>query len=285
MGTIPVIERHTTRYEILTYPPGSDKPRKIVRTLQNGEQGGDLKATRMTREGKRLKALETFEEDQASLEVIEYEDGWRKTLEDLPVVWIDGEFGDTPPANGTDGKKYLTPELLEREYDALAAKMESFRYDKLTSLYWVRFMESFLLLEDPSRAHLSTEGPTTFDSQAEEERWHAAMESLSSTYNNHSFFPRRVGDGWDWELWRRDPRFPDGPSTDEVNDEPEDPEDLEDPKDPVNSYLFGEQQPRVLSWLLLIQLKLLGFVLVVVGSTKLMVDEWSPRNVEFKTVN
>jgi hypothetical protein len=70
-----------------------------------------------------------------------------------------------------------------------------------------------------------------------------------------------------------------------VNDEPEDPEDLEDPEDPVNSYLFGEQQPRVLSWLLLIQLKLLGFVLVIVGSIKLIVDEWSPRNVESKTVD
>ena len=37
-------------------------------------------------------------------------------------------------------------------------------------------------------------------------------------------------------------------------------------------YLFGDQQPLVLSWVLLIQLKILGLALVITGWKKLTSD-------------
>ena len=55
-----------------------------------------------------------------------------------------------------------SPQLLEREYDAIAAKMESFKYEKLTSLYWLSYIESFLLLKDPTHYN-SMDGSRSFE--------------------------------------------------------------------------------------------------------------------------
>jgi hypothetical protein len=278
MGVIPVIERYKYRYEIMTHPLGSGKRSKIVRTLKKGEYGDNLKASRATKEGKN--ALKDFEKHNASLGVIEYYDGWRRSLDDLPVIWIDGEFGDTPPENSPPEKNYLTPEFLERKYDDMAAKMESFRYEKLTSIYWIRLIESFLLLEDPNKAHGSVNEPTRFDNFAEYLTWQAAMENLSPTYNDHTILPKRKGDGW--EGWKSQPTDEALPLEDKHDD------DENESKNPSPSgsiripYLFGNQQPRILAWVLLIQLKLLGLAVVIVGWTKLTVSQRSPSSGELK---
>jgi len=268
MGAIPVIERYKYRYEVITYPPGSGKRSKIVRALKKGEDGVNLKASRSTKKGKEI--LKDFEKHNASLGLIEHYDGWRRTLDDLPVIWIDGEFGDTPSENSPPGNNYLTPEFLEQQYDAMAAKMESFRYEKLTSIYWIRLIESFLLLEDPSKAHGSANEPMRFDNFAEQITWQNAMESLSPTFNNHTILPIRKGDGW--EGWKSQPADEALPLEDENANENES-------KSP---YLFGDQQPRILAWVVVIQLKLLGLAIVIVGWTKLTVKQMSPSSGELK---
>jgi len=193
MGIIPVIERHKYRYEVVTYPPDSGKRLKFIRTLKKDETGADLKATRATQQGKKLAKFLTnnaLQRHNASLAVVEYYDGWRRSLDDLPVVWIDAEFGDVAPENNDDGKRYLTPEVLEREYDAMAARVDTFRYEKMSSLYWLRLIESFLLLEDPNKAFESIDGPLSFSSPSEERTWRLAMETLTSTYTNHTMLSR-----------------------------------------------------------------------------------------------
>jgi len=191
MGAIPVIERNKYRYQTIAYRPDSGKRSKILRTLQKGDDWTDLHGTPITDK--------ILRRHQLTLDVIEYDDGWRKSFDDLPVLWIDGEFGDTLRNNNkidprTSGNsrmsviKYLTPELLEREYDAIAAKMETFRYEKITSIYWIRFMESFLLLKDPSEAHKGVDTQINFDSREEQYTWQTAMKNLPSTFNNHTLF-------------------------------------------------------------------------------------------------
>ena len=190
MGAIPVIERYKTRYEVLTYPEDSGRRSKVIRTLKKGEMSS-------------LAGFPGKLQSNASIEVVEYDDGWRRTLDDLPVVWIDAEFGDVaPPGEESNSKNYLTPQLLEREYDAIAAKMETFRYEKLTSVYWLRFLESFVLLSDPSKVvEGGLRGPTSFESLSEQETWQAAIESLSPIFNNHTILPIRLGEGG-WAGWK-----------------------------------------------------------------------------------
>jgi len=173
MGVIPVIERHKYRYDQLVFPPDSGKRNVMIRVVENGRA-----KERMKKKTKNM--METF---NATMKTVEYYDGWRRTLEDLPVVWIDGFESKTVKK----GKNFLTPKFLEHEYDAMAAKMESFRYEKLTSIYWLRFIESFLLLKEPSNAHKDVNEPIRFDSAEEQQTWEAAMESLLQTFNDHHF--------------------------------------------------------------------------------------------------
>mgnify|MGYP001328198222 CR=1 FL=1 len=55
-------------------------------------------------------------------------------------------------------------------------------------------MESFLLLKDPNQ--YDRHGSRRFEGPAEEETWHAALESLSATHNNHTFLPSKEGGFW-----------------------------------------------------------------------------------------
>ena len=196
---------NTNTNEVLNYPDGSGKPMEFIRPLKRGESGGNITATRASHGAKRLRdALtdESMRQHNVSIAIVEYEDGFRRALEDLPVVWIDGEFGDVAPPGEEqtkNGKKYLTPELLEREYDAIAAKMDSFKYEKLTSLYWLSYMESFLLLKDPNHYN-SMDGLRSFESPLEEANWHSALESLSATHKNHTFLP--ISENGDWVGWQ-----------------------------------------------------------------------------------
>lgn len=56
-------------------------------------------------------------------------DGWRRTLDELPVVWVE-EFSE------------VTPELLRDEYQRIAANGDSYTYQKLTNQWWVDFARS-----------------------------------------------------------------------------------------------------------------------------------------------
>jgi len=243
MGAIPVIERYKYRYQTMTYPPDSGKRSEILRTLKKGEDGtkvGDSSRNDMDVNKKMRK-------HNASLGVIEYYDGWQKTLDDLPVLWIDGTFGDRPSkGNKPSEKKYLTPELLEREYDALAAKMETFRYEKLTSIYWIRFIESFLLLKDPSEAHKGVDAQISFDSHEEQHTWQTAMENLPSTFNNHTVVASEKR-----SQGQTDKGLP--------SDEDESPSGS---LPGISPYLFGEYQLWTLSWVTLLELKILGIALM-----------------------
>jgi len=104
----------------------------------------------------------------------------------------------------SDTNDYLTPDLLNHKYDQLAAKMETFKYEKLTMMYWLRFMESFVLLQDPTTAHDSIDGPTRFSSVEEQKLWQVAMDTLTPTFHNHSMISKRPGakDGEGWENWK-----------------------------------------------------------------------------------
>ncbi len=265
MGAIPVIERYKFRYEVLTYPVESGKRPRILRGLDEGQKAGDLKAIRKVKHAKKLGDIlsdEHIKKYNASIEVVEYYDGWQKTMDDLPIVWIDGKFEDAAPSGDDNSNNYLTPQLLEREYDAMATKMETFQYEKLTSLYWVRFIESFLLLNDPTKAFENgIHGPEIFESMSEMETWRVAMENLSPTFNNHSFLPRTNGRGW--AGWK---------DVEEIAKEGENIGSVENEtisEDNASSdYLLGSEQPRVLSWIILIEFKLMGLALVLVAWTK-----------------
>jgi len=112
----------------------------------------------------------------ATIEIIEYDDGWHKSLEGLPVVWIDGQFTDIisssknsndagnnttksistkTDSNSSSNSYYVTPQLLEQEYDNLArmAALNQFHYEKLTSTYWIELIESFLLTPEEIKLH------------------------------------------------------------------------------------------------------------------------------------
>jgi len=282
LGTIPVIERHKYRYELVKYPKGSHKKNKILRSLEKGDDG--YAALLQPSEGKGEGKNELSEDDKgflkhlteynATVEIIEYYDGWRKNLDDLPVVWIDGEFGDQPPSgksnpkeNENDQRNYLTPEFLDREYDRLAARTYEYNYEKLTSLYWVRFLESFLLLSHPEA--IEKDGTATkFASLEEQKEWYRALETMSSTLNNQKFLKELKGSGWKTRVQRYvspdnhdDEKEKDnGKKNEEKNEKSE-----EDNNSSGSPYLFGDLQPKVLSWVLLLEAKVLGIVLMVVG--------------------
>ena len=60
------------------------------------------------------------------------QDGWHRTLDDLPIIWVN-TFED------------LSPKFLEEEYSKIVRRgSESFNFEKLTIQYWQDFVESFL---------------------------------------------------------------------------------------------------------------------------------------------
>jgi mannosyltransferase OCH1-like enzyme len=58
-------------------------------------------------------------------------DGWRRSLEDLPVLWVQ-YYNDA------------TRELLNEEYLRIAANAQNYKYEKLTRTWWVDFIRSFV---------------------------------------------------------------------------------------------------------------------------------------------
>ena len=56
-------------------------------------------------------------------------DGWLRVFQDLPVLLVDSH-------------DHVTPELLEREYERIISKAKSYKYEKLTSEFWIRFIQS-----------------------------------------------------------------------------------------------------------------------------------------------
>jgi len=58
-------------------------------------------------------------------------DGWHRTLDGLPVLWVDNMEHD------------VTPDLLQSSYKRFSANAASFNYEKLTVPWWVDFVNSF----------------------------------------------------------------------------------------------------------------------------------------------
>jgi hypothetical protein len=56
-------------------------------------------------------------------------DGWFRTMEELPVAWIDSYDN-------------LTPQWLEKEYRRLVSQALSYQYEKLTEQYWIDLIKS-----------------------------------------------------------------------------------------------------------------------------------------------
>jgi len=82
-------------------------------------------------------------------------DGWRsRTLKDLPVLLVN-TFDE------------VTPELLESEYTRIAARSETYNYEKLTKKWWLDFINSFRSPEQRERGFWK-KGEEE-DSQEEEE--------------------------------------------------------------------------------------------------------------------
>ena len=64
------------------------------------------------------------------LEHLNRTDGWFRTFDYLPVVWIDSYDN-------------LTPDYLEAEYQRIISKPKSYwKYEKLTQQWWVDFIQS-----------------------------------------------------------------------------------------------------------------------------------------------
>ena len=66
-------------------------------------------------------------------------DGWFRTLDQLPVAWIDS-FDN------------LTPRWLEQEYRKLIEERQRYKWDKLTQQWWVDYIHSFLPKEIQAKA-------------------------------------------------------------------------------------------------------------------------------------
>jgi len=228
LGAIPVIERHKYKYGLITYPPSSGMRNKLVHIPEENTP----KSRKLDRDLRR---------HNGTLRTIEYFDGWQKSLDDLPVLWIDGEFGDKAPEQGkNDRKSYLTPQFLEEQYDRLAARAGDFRYEKLTSLYWLQFIESFLL-----------------QNKVNDALWHRSLETLSSTFNDHS---------WTLEQYVNKNAMVQKENDDDDDDEHQQRQVHEQDS---SDYLFGSLQPKILSWVLLLELKLVGLVLIVIAVRRL----------------
>jgi len=58
-------------------------------------------------------------------------DGWHRTFDGLPVLWVENMERD------------VTPELLESAYERIMSNASSFKYEKLTVQWWVDFVHSF----------------------------------------------------------------------------------------------------------------------------------------------
>jgi hypothetical protein len=56
-------------------------------------------------------------------------DGWRRTLEGLPVLWVE-DFSE------------VTPDMLRTEYKRIAAQGSDYQYEKLTRQWWIQFIQS-----------------------------------------------------------------------------------------------------------------------------------------------
>ena len=61
------------------------------------------------------------------------EDGWHRTLDALPVVWVES-FQD-PGFN---------PNFLEKEYEKIVDCIDTYELEKLTKKYWKSVVESYL---------------------------------------------------------------------------------------------------------------------------------------------
>uniref|UniRef100_A0A7S2WDL7 RXYLT1 C-terminal domain-containing protein n=1 Tax=Eucampia antarctica TaxID=49252 RepID=A0A7S2WDL7_9STRA len=59
-------------------------------------------------------------------------DGWHKTMDGLPIVWVN------------TFEEGLNPAFLESEYKRIVAAKEQYKFEKLTVQYWKAFVESFL---------------------------------------------------------------------------------------------------------------------------------------------
>jgi hypothetical protein len=57
------------------------------------------------------------------------EDGWRRTFEELPVLWV-------------HSYDQVTPEFLEQKYREIAANNQQYNYLKLTIDWWIEFVRS-----------------------------------------------------------------------------------------------------------------------------------------------
>lgn len=155
LGTIPVIERHVYKYELITYPIELNKLPKLTLLISDGDNESKKKKKKKRQNKEKFQHINKY---NATYEIIEYEDGWHNSLKGLPIVWIDGQFSDRADDNNdnnataatTNNNKYLTPQLLENEYDkfAIQAIKNEFQYEKLTSTYWINLIESFLLIDD-----------------------------------------------------------------------------------------------------------------------------------------
>lgn len=65
-------------------------------------------------------------------------DGWFRTFDGLPVAWI-------------DSFENLTPQWLEKEYQKLT-KINTYRWEKLTQQWWLKFIKSFVRDQDRNAA-------------------------------------------------------------------------------------------------------------------------------------
>jgi hypothetical protein len=55
-------------------------------------------------------------------------DGWLRSFQDLQVLLVNSHNS-------------VTPELLEREYQRIIGKARAYKYEKLTSWYWINFIK------------------------------------------------------------------------------------------------------------------------------------------------
>lgn len=58
-------------------------------------------------------------------------DGWRRTLAGLPVLWVE-DFSE------------VTPSMLQTEFMKIAAKASEYQYEKLTRQWWIQFIQSHI---------------------------------------------------------------------------------------------------------------------------------------------
>jgi mannosyltransferase OCH1-like enzyme len=80
-------------------------------------------------------------------------DGWRRTLDGLPVLWV-------------ESFEEVMPSLLEKEYLRIASRANQYTYEKLTIQWWVSYIRSFM-----------PEDTSTPQSLAEKRKLHALAQS------------------------------------------------------------------------------------------------------------